>query len=201
MNQIEGKLFGEKIIEKASGGWQDRRCHICGQYFKIGERISIILPHLSYKKLYKKLSGNVVAHEAEISELKKRSLNDNMFLITLGNHHTPRADGFDAKLLKLLECFEQACREYGYYKSRDTDNGMVCKKRGFSDTVEYNVRTDRITYRNRRKKGLLDGLLMRQIEANIYNKLHEKYGDNKIDNYNVDKIVNTAIKRVDDMFN
>lgn len=78
---------------------------------------------------------------------------------------------------------------------------FVCKKYGASDSIEYNVYTDTISYYNRRKKTLFDGFVERQIETNVYNKFHELLKDNKHSDYDALKTIGNCFEQVSKIMN
>ncbi len=191
--------YGEQVIT-ASKGWCAKTCFVCGQYFKEGEQIVLLIPSFEYKKIYKSLSRNVVAHFHEIEAIKSKCNTEDEFLLALGKHKTPRALPLTAEQLKMIDEFKQACRNYGFWPYVETKDGLKCKLSNSSDVLEYNVRTDRIAYSNkRRKRGLFDGLVENQLVSNVWNKMHEIRGDGLRDNYSAKEVINKAVETVNNM--
>jgi hypothetical protein len=56
-----------------------------------------------------------------------------------------------------IDTFVKAASCLGFSISTKSKNGCKCKTRGGSDTLSYNVKSDKVGYDNRRKKGLFDG--------------------------------------------
>lgn len=192
--------FAERIM-KASNNWCDRKCYICGEYFQEGDKIAFIVPTYEYKKLFPALGLNVVAHSSEIDIVKSHCESEDKFLEALGLHKTPRKPNtLNKEQLKHIEEFIQACRQYRFYESTRTKNGVKCKLHGSSDTLEYNARTDKIHHSSkRRSRGLFDGLFIQQLITNVWNEMHKLLGDGKHDDYNARNIIQSAVDKINEM--
>ena len=75
-------------------GDNPKRCPLCGQYFKKGEKAIVIVPPMSVRNLSKKLQQNMMVHRAEWEALSAGITNDNDMANAFIKHKTPRKAPF-----------------------------------------------------------------------------------------------------------
>ncbi len=170
-------------------GDNPKRCPICGQYFKKGEKACVVVQPMEVRKMHKKFNQNMLVHYPEWVEFCKDVTTDVELANKLIQHKTPRVAKFSDDEVRRLNAFVSACRTYGFFVEYDKPYGKKCQQRGSSVYLEYNVFTDSIDINHRGKRGLFDSFYERQIVANIYNKMHEILKDGKHDDYSAAKTI------------
>lgn len=180
----------------ASGGWLEKKCYWCGQYFKQGEQLVLIVPRHEYKIKYPKLARNVVMHLSEYTELSKKCNDDEAtMLATLGNHVKKRVTE-ELTEEQQLECdtFKKVCRSMGFNIETNTKDEIHMRKSRTSLTLVYIPRSKRLALRKRGNSGLMDGMFMLEVEAKVFNAMHAILGDGKKNDFTVEGIMNQALK-------
>ena len=189
----------EKVYERvmtASISWADKVCYLCGAHFRTGDQIVLVVPPFEYKREFKRLQHNVVVHLDEWLEFKR--LNGNSMdpvLRALGDARKPKKAALSEEQQLYINQFISAAYDCGYRDSSKTRNGAKAKIFNSSDVLEYNVYTDSVTHRCRRKRQMFDSLGYHQAEVNVWNKMHELRGDGKRDNYKALDVICEAMER------
>lgn len=179
----------------------DKRCPICGQYFKSHEKGIAIVPPMDIRKLYKKLSQNLTVHHQCWVDFCDNTTDDVKLAEKFQKHKRPAQNIFDADEIARINAFRMACLKQGFCEVFEKPYGLKCKQRGSSVYIEYNVYSDSIDLDYRGKRGLFDGFYSRQIIANIYNAMHATLGDGKKDDYSATKTINSIIQETEKMVN
>lgn len=187
-------VCGEWVM-KSSVSWTEKNCFMCGKHFQIDDKIVLVVPSGEYKRKYKRLELNAVIHQDEWEELKKEFGSIDKVLEYMGKSTKPRREKLTGQKKEMAEQFIEAAYCYGYRDSKYTKDGAQAKMSGASDLLKYNAYSDRISYSNRRQRGMFDGLFTNQLVANVWNKMHELRGDGKRNNYSADGIINKAIDK------
>lgn len=172
----------------------DKKCPICGQFFKKGEKGCAIVPPMEIRKGYKKLAQNLVVHLDEWTAFCKGVTTDIDLAEKFAKHRVPRKKEFTSEEQKKIDAFRSACHRNGFHEDYDKPFGIKCKQGGSSIYLTYNVYADTIDLDYKGKCGLFDGFYTRQIIANVYNKMHEILGDNKHDDYSASKTINSVFE-------
>jgi hypothetical protein len=195
--KMDSSILYREIDQSGHSSYLNEKCFWCGEYFKEGDKISIIVIAFEYKKIYKNLSNNIVIHKQEFDALVESLGGDHKKIVeALGNHKQRRVPNELTEAQKAgVSAFKYACKEKGFYIETNKNNEVHMRKHGTSLTMEYNSRTGSVRLSSKvRKKGMFDGLYSRQIEANIYNRMQEIIGTELRDNYSVTGTINKVIE-------
>ena len=165
-------------------GTSPRKCPICGQYFKKGEKGCVIVPPMEIRKNYKGLSQNLKVHYSEWVDLCRDVSDDEALAIKFSHRKKIKQKPFTTEESTAIDAFVKACWELGFRKEIKKPYGMKMQKVGTSLCLEYNVFADTITLDRKGKRGLFDGFFERQIVADASNKMHAILGDGKHNDYN-----------------
>ena len=181
----------------------DKKCFLCGQYFKSGEEYCIIVIPFEYRSKHKKLQSNLLCHTDEWVKFSEGVTTYDEMAEKIINHKKPRKNGFTEEELFKIGCFRKACMDYGFREEFEKPFGLKMKQRGSSVYLVYNVYQGTIDLDFRGKRGMFDSFYKKQIIANIYNKMHEYMGDGKKDTYSIDaefKKLNDEVNNIVDKF-
>lgn len=178
-----------EVREFVPTGDNPKRCPICGQYFKKGEKACVVVQPIEVRKMHKKFNQNWIVHRREWEAFCEDVNSDEELANKLIKYKTPRVEPFTENEIKHINAFVSACRLYGFFVEYDKAYGKKCQQRGSSIYLEYNVFTDKIDIGHRGKRGLFDSFYERQIIANVYNKMHEILNDGKHDDYSASKTI------------
>lgn len=193
-----------KVREFKMFGDDPKKCAICGQYFKKGEKGCAIVPPMEIRTRFPKLKQNLVVHYDEWIKFCDGITNDIELAEKFSRYRRPKKADFTEDEKRRIDAFRSASRSAGFWKETEKPYGLKCQKNGSSLYVEYNVYADSISIDFRGKRGLFDSFYERQITTNIYNKMHEILGDGQHDDYSasktIEKIYTEARKNVDKMF-
>lgn len=181
-----------------------KRCPICGQYFKKGEKGCVIVPPMDVRRSNKRLSQNLIVHYDEWVEFCDGIVDDSVLSEKIAKHKIPKQRVLTSDEEKRKSAFIRACHAYGFLVQFEKPYGVKQQKSGTSIALEYNVFADTIDLSRRGKQGLFDSFYERQIVTNVYNKMHEILGDGKHDDYSCTKtiqgIAEEVNKSVNEMF-
>ena len=166
-----------------------KRCPICGQYFKKGEKACVVVQPMEVRKMHKKFNQNMMVHYPEWVAFCADVTNDEELANKLIKHKTPRVNSFSEEEVRHINAFTSACRLLGFFVEYDKPYGKKCQQRGTSLYLEYNAFTDKIDVNHRGKRGMFDSIYERQIIANVYNKMHAILNDGKHDDYSATKTI------------
>lgn len=197
------EILFKAVEQTAKNGWCERKCFWCGEYFNNGDILMLVVVDSGYKKIYKKLAKNIVIHKKHWDELTNRHGNNQEELLKeLGNHRVPRVKStLTDEQIREITAFKSACVSYRFYLETSCKNEIHMRKPGTSIMVIYNIRSKRMTMTDKvRRKGLFDGLYIREIQAKIFNKMQEILGTDLRDDYTVKKVFDKAKENVDKMF-
>lgn len=167
----------------------EKRCPICGQYFKKGEKGAVIVPPMEARKQHKKFNQNYMVHLSEWLNFIANCESEEDVIAKFIKHRTPRIASFTDEEVRRMDAFRQACNAYSFFVEYTKPYGVKRQARGSSVAVEYNVFSDKIDISHRGKRGLFDSFYERQICANIFNKMHEILGDGRHDDYSAVKTI------------
>ena len=165
----------------------DKKCALCGQYFKSDEEYCIIVIPFEYRSKHKKLKNNLLCHTDEWVKFSEGVTTYDEMAEKIINHKVPRKKEFTEDEKLRIDCFKKACFISGFKEEFNKPYGLKMKQCGSSVYLEYNVYQDAIDLDFRGKRGLFDNFYKRQIIANVYNKMHEYMGDGKVDDYSMSK--------------
>lgn len=191
------------IDQTAAQGWLDKRCYWCGQYFKPGDAIALVIIAFEYKKIYKNLGCNIVMHKEEFVQLEKQFNGNHEQIVTaLGTHKQKRVlNVLTADQNRSIEAFRTACRLGEFTIETNNNHEIRMRNPGTSFTMSYNPRTNRVKLTDKiRKHGIFDTLYCREIEAKIYNKMQEILGSDKRDSFTVAETMQQVCNDVDKLF-
>lgn len=192
------KVYERKMI--SSGGWLNRECFLCGKHFKQDDQIVLIVPHIEYKADYPRLRCNAVVHLDEWEEFKQNNgMTTHNVLKALGNTKKPKKEKLTEIQQLHIQQFKEAASRCGFRESSKTNNGAKAKLSGRSDILEYNVYTDTISYSCRRKQGIFDGFIQKEIVTKAWNLMHEIRGDNQKSDYSALETINKVIKTTNEI--
>ena len=119
----------------------------------------------------------------------------------LKKHRMPSAKPLSEAQNKAVEAFEKAAATYGYWNtSKMRDGCFKAVKNGTTCYILYNPYSGVIKYGDRKKNEFLKPLLDRQIETNVFNKMHEILGDGKRDDYNALGVLAQAVEETNKFF-
>lgn len=184
---------------KLTGGWQDRKCMLCGRYFNEGDMGVLIVPTSDIRD---RISRNLIVHSEELKKVQVECGSEEELINKLSKWKMPRVRVvYSEKELRIADAFQEASSACGFRDIKEVKNkGIIrCKKFGSSDLVELNIRTGRIRFDTRKKGQLLSGFAERQLIANIRNKMHEILGDGLHDDYDAMKEIAGVFDRVNNM--
>ena len=176
-----------------------KRCPICGQFFKKGEKGCIIIPPMEARTQHKKLQQNMIVHLDEWQTFCENITTEKELIQKFIKYRTPKKKDFTGEERKRISAFRSACVAYRFYEEFEKPYGLKCKLRDSSIYVEYNVYSDTIDIDYRGRKGMFDGFYTRQIVTNIYNKMHEILDDGKKDDYSVEKTIASVVKKANEI--
>lgn len=168
----------------AGGLWTEKTCYICRKHFQDGEKIAVIVCPSELRKQFPAFKKNQVVHLAELRDYIESVKTVEELFIVLSNAKRPKKEVLTKEQDKILDTFINAAYNIGYKDaSKKKDGSVSCKKYGSSDTLIYNVYSDRIEFRNRRRRQFGDGFTERSILAKAFNEFHKLLGDGKHDDY------------------
>ena len=183
---------------------EDKKCALCGQYFKPNDKYCIIVIPFEYRSKHKKLKNNLVCHTDEWLEFAKDVTTYDEMAERIIKHKIPRKKAFTEQELFKINCFRKACVDYGFREEFEKPFGLKMKKSGSSLYLIYNVYQDSIDLDYRGNKGLFDSFYTREIIAKVYNRMHEYLGDGLKDNYSMQedfKKLNDEVNKFMDKMN
>lgn len=187
------------IVRQFNACDNSKKCPICGQYFKKGEKGACIVPPMEIRNKYKKLSQNLIVHLEHWSAFCDGVETDVELAEKFQKYKTPKKMPFTDEEQKRISAFQSACRDFGFWEVYEKPYGIKCKKHGTSVYIEYNVYSDCIDLDYRGKRGMFDGFYSRQIIANVFNRMHETLGDGKHDDYSATKTIDNIYKEAEKM--
>lgn len=198
--KIGDKNLAMKI--KANKSWGSKTCYFCGKHIKENEDIAlVVVPSDIRFTEYKKMRNNQVVHLNELVDFSK-NMTTIKEVVDAMEKHKVKKETLTKEQENLMDVFIEAAYFYDFkVATKKKDGIVVCKKYGASDSIEYNVYTDTISYYNRRKKALFDGFVERQIETDVYNKFHELLKDNKHSDYDALKTIGNCFEQVSKIMN
>lgn len=181
-----------------------KRCPMCGQYFKKGEKAIVIVPPMEVRGMSPKLKQNMMVHRAEWERLADGITTDEEMTTAFIKHKTPRKQPFTKEEAAACSAFVSACHTLGFWGARELPYGWRCNRQG-TGYLEYNVYADTIDFVSRvRKPGLFDSFYEREIVAKVFNKMHDILGDGRHDDYSansaIQQVTSEANKLVADIF-
>lgn len=181
-----------------------KRCPLCGQYFKKGEKAIVIVPPMEVRGLSPKLRQNMMVHRVEWEQLTNGVTSDEEMTTAFLKHKTPRQKPFTKEEEAAMAAFVSACHTFGFWGARELPYGRRCNRQG-TGYLEYNAYTDTIDFVSRvRKPGLFDSFYAREIVAKVFNKMHDILGDGRHDDYSannaIQQVTSEANKLVADIF-
>lgn len=177
----------------------DKKCFLCGQYFKADDKYCIIVIPFKYRSKHKKLKNNLVCHTDEWLEFAKGVNTYDEMAEKIINYKVPHKKAFTEQELFKINCFRKACADYGFREEFEKPFGLKMKKSGSSLYLVYNVYQDSIDLDYRGNKGLFDSFYTREIIAKVYNRMHEYLGDGLKDNYSMQEDLNKLNREVKDI--
>ena len=83
----------------------DKKCSLCGQYFKSGEEYCIIVIPFEYRSKHKKLQSNLLCHTDEWVKFSEGVTTYDEMAEKIINHKKPRKNGFTEEELFKISCF------------------------------------------------------------------------------------------------
>lgn len=175
-----------------------KRCPICGQFFKKGEKACVIVPPMEIRIKNKKLSQNLIVHYNEWVEFCNGVSTNEELANKFCKHRIPKQQSFTTEQNNNINAFIKASSEAGFRKEIKKPYGVKMLRVGSSLYLEYNIFTDKIEINHRGKRGLFDSFYEQQIVANVYNKMHEIIGDGKKDNYSCAKEIQKLNQEVNE---
>lgn len=175
-----------------------RRCPICGQYFKKGEKACVLVPPMEIRAKNKKLSQNLIVHYDEWMDFCNGVATDEELSTKFTKHRIPKQKSFTTEQNKMIEAFIKASRDFGFRREFEKPYGVKMQQIGSSLYVAYNVFADTISINHRGKRGLFDGFYEREIIAKVHNKMHEILGDKKTDTYSCVKEIQKINEKVNE---
>lgn len=179
--------------------WNDKKCRLCGRYFKNGEKGIILIPTSDCKPLIK---SNIIMHSEEFKKIQSECGSKEEIIHRLGNWKKPKvSETYSEEQLNEAEVFKEAAQCYNFSDIKVLKvKGLVrCKRVGSSDTLEYNIRTKKIYFYNNKRSQILDRLLETQLLANVENKMHELLGDGEYNKFSATQVVRDAVKITEDV--
>ena len=181
-----------------------KRCPLCGQYFKKGEKAIVIVPPTAVRTLSPKLKQNMMVHRVEWEALANGITTDDEMTNVFLKHKTPRKEPFTREEEAAMSAFVSACHTLGFWGARELPYGRRCNRQG-TGYLEYNVYTDTIDFVSRvRKPGLFDSFYEREIVAKVFNKMHDIMGDGRHDDYSaaasIQKVTDETAKMMSEIF-
>lgn len=177
----------------------NKRCPICGQFIRKDERFNIVIIPYEYRSQHKKLKDNMMVHVREWAEFCEGITSERELVDKIIAHKTPRAKDFTESEMKKIEAFKKACYDYDFKETFNKPFGIKCKKRGTSVYAEYNVFKDVISVDFRGKRGLFDGFYQRQIETNIFNRMHKYLEDGRKSDYDCNQAIQEVFDKANEM--
>ncbi len=192
---------GPRTFHITGGLIEPKRCKCCGQYMLKGEEYYIIVCNAIPEARAQSLE-NLIVH-TKCWDKFCDGIEDNLVLATkLKKYRMPSAKPFTEEQKRDVEAFKKAAAAYGYWSSSKTRNGCIkAVKNGTTCSVLFNPYSGVIKYEDRRKNELLKSLFDRQIETNIFNKMHEFLGDGKHDDYSALGTIAGVIEETNKFFN
>lgn len=180
--------------------FDNHRCPICGQYFRKGEKAICVIPPQAMR-VNPKFAANLIPHQSCWEAFVGDITEDNILAERYLKHRQPRLKPMNAEECARLEAFKQAAIQQGFTKETTKKYGARMTRYRSSLHVEYDVYLDSINVRHRGSSGLIDGLIERQIAANVYNTMHSILQDGKQDQYSICKVLSEVKDNVNKILN
>ena len=199
---FNGTRIAFDVAIKENSEWKDKTCFLCGEYFESGDEVCLLIPPEDVRKNAKKhMKKNQCMHKEELESLCTTITTLDQLYDVLDNHKKKRAKPLTEEQVEKSKLFIEAARYCNFHDGKLTKTGCTCKRRGSSDVLRFNARTERIKYSNRRKDGLFSGFAERQLVTNVYNKYHELLGDGIKSDYNALETIAEVINSVNNIMN
>ena len=173
-------------------------CKICNQWIGKGETGLLVYVPDEIRKKYN--ISNFFVHEKEWMEFAE-GLSDDELAQKILSIKKQRIKPYSEEVLFKIDCFEKACNQRGFNKKVVSKNKryIKMKKRKTSLTIMYDTVYDRIKYEYGANEGLFGGLFIHDLLAKIENDMYKLEGSDKHNDYSSDKIIEKAIKDVNEM--
>lgn len=182
---VDKRLF--KTIEQyAHGSWFDKKCYLCGEYFKERDKLYIVVIASEFKEKYKKFRENIVVHKDEFDKIAVENSNNHELIM---NHlikvTTPHKNNSLTELQKAsLDAFRKTAVQFGFLIETIKDDYIRRRVEGQSLTALYNIRTMQVSVVTRAKKGLEEQIVLSELRARIMHNMQAILGAEK---YNIEK--------------
>lgn len=191
--KIKDKAVGFKQI--ASGLWLKNICYLCRKHLQEDDEIVVVVCPSELRKQFPDFKKNQLIHLDELMQYVEKSETAEELFTLLTTSKKPKKEVLTDEQISRINTFIEAAYNIGYKDATKKKDGSVsCKKYGSSDTLIYNVYTDGIDFKNRRRRQFGDGFTERAILAKAFNEFHKLLGDGKYDDYD-------PIKALGDCFN
>ena len=185
----------EKIFKSGQCYWEEP-CYLCNEWIQEGEVFYNIIMTNEERKIYG--LKNFIVHKGEWDEFKK-DLSCREVLLKLQNYKKPRRKPMAKDKLDSIECFKKACEEYGFNKYTISKNRrfVKAKKDKKSSTLVYDIIFDRIDYKTKSNRGLIESMFDCEFVAKVRNSYCNHKGVDKCDDFTVANILEKAEKETD----
>lgn len=187
-------------IERERAGICHNRCALCGQWILPDDPYYIVIFNSKDRSLIQK-SKNLCIHKQEWEDLiqNKTPVQIIEFCKSLKRIPYPK---WKAEQQRAAEVFEKVMRNHGYREftvSKDKKN-IKARKRGTSLTFSLNVWDLRIESDARFNSGLFGSMMQHDLEAKIFNEVHNELKTGRSDSYSSSKIIEEAVKITNSLF-
>lgn len=153
--------------------WGNKKCKLCGRYFKDGEKGILLIPTKDCKHLIK---SSIIMHSEEFKKVQSECGSKDELINKLANWKRPRvSETYSKKQLELADVFSEVAHSYNFKEKKVLKvKGLVrCKKVGSSDTLEYNIRENTISFFNNKRNHEINQVWAGNLIANIRTNMNE----------------------------
>jgi hypothetical protein len=171
------------------------RCKLCGQYIVEGEEAYIVYPPPNDKGI----TWGIV-HSVELDAISE-GLTDAEKLEKLRGNKMPRFKGFTSEQNKNSEIFKSVMKNRHYWDFTLSGRTLKAHQRGTSLIFEYDMILERISGDHRGRRGMFDGIFLRQAETEIQNEIEKLQGkENPCKIETAQSAINEVVKEVNKFF-
>lgn len=184
-------------IEQANSSMCYNRCEICGQWILPTDPYYIVIFEDPFRAWINH-RNNLAIHKAEWDELIQKYTPDQIIEICQNLKRKPYPK-WGEEQQRAADAFKKVMQSHGYREFWISKNKreIKTKKRGSSLTYIMNVWDLRIETDKNFDAGLFGGMMLRDMQAQIYNEVHKELNTGKSDTYSSADVLKEA-KRITD---
>lgn len=195
----ERKNYENKFmtIEQENSGICVNRCVICGQWILATDPYYIVIFDQRFRSSINH-GNNLGIHKAEWDELIQKYTPDQIIEICQNLKRKPYPK-WGEEQQRAADAFKKVMQSHGYRDFWISKNKreIKAKKKGSSLTYILNVWDLRIDAEKKFDAGLFGGMMLRDMQAQIYNEIHKELNTGNCDSYSSTEVMKEA-KRITD---